>query len=76
MDKPGSVFIIVLLGCLVGCGSDNANEIQEQGPQGVLTSRQQQALDGAASVEQILRDAAADREKELEARLRNQSRAQ
>ena len=76
MDKPGSVFIIMLLGWLVGCGPDNANETQEQGPQGVLTSRQQQALDGAASVEQILLDAAADREKELEARLRNQSRAQ
>ncbi|MCH8265255.1 MAG: hypothetical protein IIC10_07635 [Proteobacteria bacterium] len=72
MDKPGSVFIIVLLGLLVGCGSDNPNETQEQAPQGVLTNRQQQALDGAASVEQILLDAAADRDKELEARLRNQ----
>ena len=76
MDKPGSVFIIVLLALLVGCGSDNANETQEQAPQGVLTNRQQQALDGVASVEQILLDAAADRGKELEARLRNQSRAQ
>lgn len=76
MDKSGSVIIIVLLGLLVGCGSDNANETQEQAPQGVLTNRQQQALDGAASVEQILLDSAADREKELEARLRNPSRAQ
>ena len=72
MDKPGSVIIILWLGLLAGCGSDNASETQEQVPQGVLTSRQQQALDGAAGVEQILLDSAADREKELEAQLRNQ----
>lgn len=76
MDKLGSVIIIVLLGLLAGCGSDDTNETQDQAPQGVLSSRQQQALDGAASVEQILLDSAADREKDLEAQLRNQSRAQ
>lgn|GEM_PF-3065857 len=33
MDKPGSVIIIVLLGLLAGCGSDDTNETQDQAPQ-------------------------------------------
>jgi hypothetical protein len=63
---------IMLLGLLAACGSDTENETQEQAPQGVLSTQQQQALDAANSVEQILLDSAQARQKELEARLRAQ----
>lgn len=76
MGKLNSGMIIMLLGMLVACGPEGENPTQAQESKGILTNRQQQALDGAASVEQILLDSAADREKELEAQLRTQSRAQ
>ena len=70
MDKLRTGMTIVLLGLLAACGSDNENEVQQQEPQGVLSNRQQEALDAANSFEQILRNSAEDRDKELEARLR------
>lgn len=70
MDKLRTGMTIVLLGLLAACGSDNENEVQQQEPQGVLSNRQQEALDAANSVEQILLNSAEDRDKELEARLR------
>ena len=64
------------LALLSACGSDsegpNLTQESEQSQQGILSSQQQQALDAARSVEQTLLDSAADREKELEARLRTQ----
>jgi len=67
MKKSHMAVAIPLLVLLAGCGSDSDNE--EQSPQGILTGQQLQALEGANSVEQTLLDAAAGREKELEARL-------
>jgi hypothetical protein len=68
--------VTTLLTLLSACGADsedsNLSQEPEQSQQGVLSSQQQQALDAARSVEQTLLDSAADREKELEARLRPQ----
>ena len=65
-----------LLTLLSACGADsdesNVTQEPEQAARGILTNQQQQALEAANSVEQTLLDSAADREKELEARLRNQ----
>ncbi len=61
-----------MLSSLCACSSDNEDENPEQAPQGVLSTQQQQALDAANSVEQLLLDSAEQREKELEARLRAQ----
>lgn len=62
----------MLFALVAACGSDDENEIQEQAPQGVLSTQQQQALDAANSVEQILLNSAQARQKELDARLRAQ----
>ena len=68
--------VVTLLTLLSACGADseesNLTEESEQSQQGILSNQQQQALDAARSVEQTLLDTAADREKELEARLRAQ----
>ncbi|MFT4815692.1 MAG: hypothetical protein ACI9IQ_001185 [Cyclobacteriaceae bacterium] len=68
--------IATLLTLLNACGADSEESNLTQGPeqsqQGILSNQQQQALDAASSVEQTLLNAAADREKELEARLRAQ----
>ncbi|MFT7205880.1 MAG: hypothetical protein ACI9JU_000625 [Pseudohongiellaceae bacterium] len=67
---------VTLLPLLSACGADSeeSNLIQEpeQSQQGILSNQQQQALDAARSVERTMLDSAADREKELEARLRAQ----
>ena len=71
---------ILLLGLLStlsvllnACGADREEsslvQEPEQRQQGILTNQQQQTLDAAKSVEQTLLHSAADREKELEARL-------
>lgn len=67
-----ATLLILLNAC--GADSDEPDLTQEPGQsqQGILSNQQQQALDAASSVEQTLLDAAADREKELEARLRAQ----
>jgi hypothetical protein len=61
---------------LNACGADseesNVNQQTEQSQQGILSNQQQKALDAARSVEQTLLNSAADREKQLEARLRAQ----
>ena len=66
--------VVTLLTLLSACGADseesNLTEESEQSQQGILSNQQQQALDAARSVEQTLLNSAADREKELEARLR------
>ena len=58
------------------CGADseesNVHQQTEQSQQGILSNQQQKALDAARSVEQTLLNSAADREKQLEARLRAQ----
>lgn len=68
--------IATLLALLSACGADseesNLTQKPEQSQQGILSNQQQQALDAANTVEQTLLNAAADREKELEARLRPQ----
>jgi len=65
-----------LLALLGACGADseesNLTQESEQSQQGILSNQQQQALDAAKSVEQTLLNSAAEREKELEARLRRQ----
>jgi hypothetical protein len=65
-----------LLALLNACGADseesNLTQEPEQSQQGILSNQQLQALDAARSVEQTLLNSAADREKELEARLRGQ----
>ncbi len=64
------------LALLGACGADreesNLTQEPEQSQQGILSNQQQQALEAARSVEQTLLNSAADREKELEARLRGQ----
>lgn len=68
--------LVTLLPLLNACGAErestNLTQEPEQSQQGILSNQQQQALDAANSVEQTLLNAAADREKELEARLRAQ----
>ncbi|PCI75711.1 MAG: hypothetical protein COB20_12270 [SAR86 cluster bacterium] len=68
--------IATLLTLLNACGADseepNLTQEPEPSQQGILSNQQQQALDAARSVEQTLLDSAADREQELEARLRAQ----
>ena len=68
--------VATMLTLLSACGADseesNLTQEPEQSQQGILSNQQQQALDAARSVEQTLLDSAADREKELEARLRPQ----
>ncbi|NKB32672.1 MAG: hypothetical protein GKR91_06205 [Pseudomonadales bacterium] len=68
--------IISLLTPLTACGSDseetNVSQEPAQSGQGILTNSQQQALDSARTVEQTLLDAAEQRERELEERLRSQ----
>ena len=63
---------LMFLGILSGCGADNESNPQGQTPQGVISSQQREAIDAANNVEQALLDAAEERRKELEARLRNQ----
>lgn len=63
---------ILLFGTLAACDSGDETISEEARPQGVISNQQQEALDAANSVEQILLDASQDREKELEARLRAQ----
>lgn len=75
--KKMQIGIIALgLALLNACGPDTEESIMTQEPeqtsQGILSNSQQQALEAAASVEQQLLDSAADRQKELEARLRTQ----
>ena len=71
-----SGMLATLLTLLNACGADrestNLNQEPEQSQQGILSNQQQQALDAARSVEQTLLNTAADREKELEARLQAQ----
>jgi len=66
--------IATSLALLSACGADseqpNLAQEPEQSQQGILSNSQQQALDAVRSVEQTLLDSAAEREKELEARLR------
>tara|TARA_B110000483_G_C17807676_1_gene393886 strand:- start:53 stop:286 length:234 start_codon:yes stop_codon:yes gene_type:complete len=68
-----SGILSALLTLLNACGADSeeTNLTQESEPsqQGILTNQQQQTLDAAKGVEQTLLNSAADREKELEARL-------
>jgi len=68
--------VATLLTQLSACGADseesNVTQESEQAARGILTNQQQQALEAANSVEQTLLNSAADREKELEVRLRNQ----
>jgi ABC-type phosphate/phosphonate transport system substrate-binding protein len=68
--------IATLMTLLNACGADseesNLTQAPEQSQQGILSNQQQQALDTARGVEQTLLNSAADREKELEARLRAQ----
>lgn len=68
--------VTTVLPLLSACGADseesNLAQEPEQSQQGILSNQQQQALDAANSVQQTLLDSAADREKELEARLRAQ----
>jgi hypothetical protein len=76
------LYIVIATQCvfLSACGgdsaTDNAAESTSQEPvqsnRGVLTNQQESALDAARTVEQTLLDAAADREKELAERLRQQ----
>ncbi|MDA0279586.1 MAG: hypothetical protein O3C29_03970 [Proteobacteria bacterium] len=71
---PGIIPTLLML--LNACGADseesNVNQQTEQSQQGILSNQQQKALDAARSVEQTLLNSAADREKQLEARLRAQ----
>lgn len=66
--------VATFLALLSACGADsedsNLTQEPEQSQQGILSSQQQQGLDAARSVEQTLLDSAAEREKELEDRLR------
>lgn len=70
-----SVFVAIatLLSLLTACGSESEeSNLNQQPQQGVLSSQQQRALEAAGSVEQTLLDSAAQRQKELEARLQAQ----
>lgn len=63
---------LMFLGIFSGCDTDSESNPQGQTPQGVISSQQREAIDAANNVEQALLDAAEERRKELEARLRDQ----
>lgn len=65
-----STSLVLLSACGADTEESNLTQEPEQSAQGILTNSQQQALEAASSVEQTLLNSAADREKELEARLK------
>ncbi|MBL4821366.1 MAG: hypothetical protein JKY98_10325 [Gammaproteobacteria bacterium] len=70
--KTSLLGAVVLSVCqLTACGPNNESTLQDQAPQGVISTQQQDALNAANGVEKILLDSAEERRKQLEAQLQN-----
>ncbi|MBT3530262.1 MAG: hypothetical protein HOF74_04295 [Gammaproteobacteria bacterium] len=68
-SKVKTILVLSASLFLLACSSEEEPAINTQEARGVLTEQQQNALDAANSVADLLQDAADDTEKELKERL-------